>query len=411
MKTAFLSAFWLSFFLGIFILTNELLFNFWSMRNIEVEPYGLPVDSKTLEFASKDEDYVDSQQKALSKRVKRVWNEILRHFYVLAAGLLFLNLSFRNFVKTLVTNLVKTFPKYRDSVKTKEMITISFIITLFLASVFGGTLISDIENITIVGVILFYIFLFIFIIPILYFIENKLLKIYSRQLIIACYIAYFVKAISELVSVDDVNLESMMKVDIKTFSPEVQSYLKERGLEERVYAEKGEVEKSLNAALVGWGAFERIEIYGKYDELSGRELESILMHEIGHSQDHSLTKKILILFTIKLIEMCVMLKLYMVVSEKFSDELISRNGAFFALLFIYLLFINRWLFIFHKITSQVCEANADSIAKEHGYGAELANVLYDITVSSNYVIRSTQLFNALKSYHPTIYSRIEHLRA
>lgn len=409
MKTAFLGAFWLSFFLGIFILTNELIFNFWTMRNIDVKPYGLPSSSNTLKLAAKDQDFVSSQQKALSKRVKRVSNEIIRHFYVLAAGLLFLNLSLRNFIKMFITGIVKIFPKYRNNIRTKEMFTLSFIITVFLASIFGSGLLGDPESITIPGVMIFYISLFMFIIPTLYFIQNKLLKIYSTQLITACYLAYFVKAISELLSLDDVNLEAMKKVDIKTFSQEVQSYLKERGLEERVYSEKGKAEGSLNAALVGWGVFERIEIYGKHDDLSDRELESILMHEIGHSQDYSLVKKIIALFTIKLIEMYIIIKIYKVVSEKFSDDVISKNGAFFALLFIYLLFINRWLFVFHKLTSQTSEANADSIAKEHGYGIELANVLYNITINSTYLIRSTQLFNILKSYHPTIYSRVENL--
>lgn len=201
----------------------------------------------------------------------------------------------------------------------------------------------------------------------------------------------------------------MKKLDISEFSPRVIEYLKERHLQERVYGEKTKSE-TLNAAMVGWGTLERIEIYGKHKNLTNSEFEAVLMHEIGHSQDYSLFKKLAVLFAIKFAEMLIVFQLYLYVSEELSDEFVSKYGVYIVVLFLYFLFIDRWLLLFHKLTSQTSENLADFIAKSHGYGQDLAKVLFDITVKGETAIQTTWFYNALRSYHPTVYERIENLK-
>ena len=67
--------------------------------------------------------------------------------------------------------------------------------------------------------------------------------------------------------------------------------------------------------------------------------------------------------------------------------------------------------VFHKLTSQNAEINADLIAKQHGFGNDLGNVLYKITVQANESIDYTFLYNAFKSFHPTIVRRVEYLNS
>src|SRR5690606_8498397 len=103
--------------------------------------------------------------------------------------------------------------------------------------------------------------------------------IFGSKLIIACYVAYYIKAITELLDQDPVDLSELEKVPIESFSEKVQEFLRERNLQDKVYQEKNK-SKSVNAALVGWGDYERIEIYGDHDNFDKEEFESVLMHEI-----------------------------------------------------------------------------------------------------------------------------------
>ena len=64
---------------------------------------------------------------------------------------------------------------------------------------------------------------------------------------------------------------------------------------------------------------------------------------------------------------------------------------------------------YQGISYKNAENSADLIAKAHGYGQELSKVLFDITVKGETAIQSTWLFNAIRSYHPTVYERIERL--
>lgn len=413
MKSVFPLAIFISCSLGVLVLIYELINCIGVMDQINKKQVFLPFSSKAFQMASENSDFLGSQSKAIARRISSIPVDIIKHILVVLISLLILNQNIKKRAERGISSIVGTFPKLSSSSKLKEISFVSSIITMLTAVVFSGGPIlykpSRVENEIFLSVMVYCALAFIFI-PCIYIVFRKLLKVYSGRLIAAFYLAYYVKSISEFLTVDDVNLKSMKKLNITQFSTSVVDYLNERHLEKRVYGERKKSE-TLNAALVGWGSLERIEIYGNHKDLSSREFESVLMHEIGHSQDYSLFKKLGVLFTVKFIEMIIIFQLYFSVSEEYSDEFISKYGTFSIVGILYFLFMDRWLLLFHKLTSQTAENNADLIAKAHGYGDDLAKVLFNITVKGETSIQSTWFYNALRSYHPTVYERIENLKS
>lgn len=410
MKSLFDLTVWAVFLLGIYTLSYELVADIKIDISLFNPNKGLPSDSETLKIARQDDDFAPSQEKAAHKRIDKISIEILKYCCIGFSTLVFLSIFVRRIVQNMIGHMMNMVPKYSNNIRYKEINFVSLVITMFSISVFGGSF-ARLFLPRLRGYapsVILYMLIYLILIPILYIILSKLFKVYGSRFIVACYLAYFVKAITEFIVLDDVNLETMRLVDISEFSREVREYLRERHLEHRVYTEKKKSE-SLNAALVGWGHLERIEIYGEHSNLSDREFEAILMHEIGHSQDFSLLKKLGVLFALKFIEMGIVLTLYSKVSEKYSDEVITKSGSFVLLYVIYLVLMSRWLMLFHRLTSQAAERAADAIAKSHRYGKDLAKVLYNITVKGESSISTTWLYNSVKSYHPPVYDRIEYL--
>lgn len=413
MKKIFTYVISASFVFGILVLLNELVNCLKVIGQIDRKEAFLPTTSKTFQMASDNAEFANSQYKALLRRIHNIPGDIIKHICVVLVSLLILSQSIKVKAQKAVSSIVEIFPKIGNSSRMKEVCFVSFTITSIIAAVFaGGPIIFKplkAESQFFISITVYLALGFVFI-PFVYVIARKLLKVYSSRLIAACYLAYYVKSISEFLTVEDVNMQTMKKLDISVFSNTVVDYLKERHLENRIYGERKKSE-TLNAALVGWGTLERIEIYGNHKNLTDKEFEAVLMHEIGHSQDYSLFKKLSALFILKFIEMVIVLQLYLTVSEEYSDEFISKYGVFSIILILYFLFIDRWLLLFHKLTSQAAENSADLIAKAHGYGQDLAKVLFDITIRGETNIQSTKVFNALRSYHPTVYDRIEKLKS
>jgi len=413
MRTFFVTAIILSSVLGVTNLLYELHTNYALESVLLTNTPGLPPNSKTLDLIADEQKFINSQLKALKKRENRIPNEVLRYFCLLASASLFLSVYLKSKLEYAITEALAIFPKFNMLGNMKEGMLISIITTFIFASVFGDRLVTVFLSSGEIPAVsaLFYTLLCLFIFPTLYLLIRKLLCIYSDKLVIACYMAYFIKATSEFITLDDVNPATMKSVDISEFSPAVRDYLIERRLQNRVYSERIIKSQNINAALIGWGIYERIEIYGDYRQLTNGEFDAVLMHEIGHSQDYSLIKKVSVLFALKALEMLFILYIYNSGSKKFADGFMTRQGAFIVLFTMYMFFLNKWLLMAHKLVSQAAETAADSIAKTRGYGKELSKVLYDITLKGETNLQTTWLFNSLKSYHPTIYNRIEHLRA
>lgn len=410
MKSLFNITAWAAFLLGIYTLSYELVADIKFDMSLSDPSRGLPSNSETLKIARNDDNFVPSQDRASHKRIDKISVEMFKLCCIGFSALVFLNIFIRRTVQDMIECTANVIPKYSSGARYREINFVSLVITMFLVSMFGSSF-ARLFLPSLRGYapsVILYMLTYLVLLPILYLILSKLLKIYGSKFIVACYLAYFVKAITEFLTFDDVNLETMKPMDISEFSPGVREYLQERHLDHRVYTEKKKSE-SLNAALVGWGHFERIEIYGEHGNLSDREFEAILMHEIGHSQDLSLLKKLSVLFALKLVEMGIVLTLYSRISEKYSDEIITRSGSFTLLYVIYLVLMSRWLMVFHRLTSQAAEKAADTLAKNHRYGKDLAKVLYNITIKGESSLNTTWIYNSVKSYHPTVYDRIEYL--
>lgn len=390
------------------VLFNELANTFIFERSLDDSSKGLPIQSETLKLAKEDPKYSESQSKASHKRSKIISTEISRFAWMGMVSLCILTEIFKTHLISILNSIISVIPIFKNNIYIKEMYFVSLIVSMFIFSLVGWSFpkLTLKKHSLDIPPIIIYLGLFILVFPLLYVTISKLFNYYGYKFIIACYIAYYVKAISEFVTLDDVNLTKMKKVDISIFSEEVKKYLIEKHLERRVYEEIKKSE-NINAALVGWGHFERIEIYGEYSTLNMPEFEAILLHEIGHSQDYSLFKKLGVLFAIKFTELVILLALYIKISKYFTDQNISQISTFLLLYLVYLIFINRWLMMFHKLTSQMAEKNADMVAKSHSYGKNLASVLYQITIKANTNLNATFFYNSLKSYHPTIFERIE----
>lgn len=394
----------------MYTLVNELYKNIEMEKSLRQTDKGLSEKSESFKLAISDTRYVNSQRKALRKRINRIHSEIVGISCISLISLLFLNVFIKRKLTNTISRMISIIPKLENYNRFSQCVFVSLICTLLTMAVYGNSIggLLLFRKYSVFNSILAYSILMISLFPLLYFVTLKLFKIYGYKFILACYIAYFAKAISEFISMEDVDMEMMQSVDISIFGSELKNFLIEKQLENKVYAEKHKSD-SLNAALVGWGIFERIEIYGDYTKLKKDEFESILLHEVGHSKDYSLLKKILVLFLMKILEMFIIVFLYTRVSPRYKDEDLGQKSSFMVLLLIYFLFMNTWMLMIHKLTSQNAEKNADLIAKQHNYGPHLSKVLYDITISTNTNLRTTFLYNSLKSYHPSIYSRIESL--
>lgn len=410
MKAAYTTAFFLVVVLNIFVLANEFL-TAQEFRNALSGPTkGLPAGSVTFRKAYDDPRFVASEAKAVRMRISRLRSEIVRCASTVLITLLFLNGYARKCTKKLTQRQLGVIGPRTPNTNMCELnymcVLLTPIMFLTLGNMVTRALLGRMDSPVVQFI--FYVAIFAVVMPVLMLIAFKLFSVYGARIILACYIAYFVKAFSELLTQEKVDMALMERMSIDQFSETVRSFLKERGLEKRVYKERKE-SKIVNAALVGWGSNERIEIYGDHNHFNNKEFESILLHELGHSEHRSLFKKISMLFVLKIIEMAFLLLLYMRIADKYSDETISTPGAFIILYVLYLLFVSQWLFMFHRLTSQMAEVSADMIAKRLRYGEELSDVLYKISVKSEDYLFSTELYNALRSYHPTIFDRIEYL--
>ncbi|KAF9764788.1 CAAX prenyl protease 1 like protein [Nosema granulosis] len=235
-----------------------------------------------------------------------------------------------------------------------------------------------------------------------------LLQEFGARLIIAVYFAIFIKNIYEIFIEDDFDKTKLVKLDPHIFTESVQDYLEKNHLENKVYQDTNK-KKDTNAALVGMDKSARIEIYGDFNELERGQRDSILLHEIGHSEDHSLVKKLIVYFSLIYLEMIIMLFMYTSVADNMKCEHISQETAFILLSIVYFLSCREWMMFFYKLSSQRAEIAADLLAKRQGYGKQLASTLFKISVTESGFIRPSWLYNSLTAMHPSIYDRVEYL--
>jgi Zn-dependent protease with chaperone function len=363
---------------------------------------GLPPDSKTAKMASGDRGYIASQRAALRRGFEAVMGMLLETSVYMLAAALFLVDAGRRFS-------VKFSEKSFGMLFGLEMSIISCFIALYSVGFCSEYIIKVHAKDAPLGLQLLYCFAFMALgVPTVACFCIRLLRAYGVRFILACYISFFIYQLLDVFTGNEVDLGRMEKMSPDVFSEKIRGLLKRQGLSDSVYRETTPGEES-NAALVGIGKKERIEIYGSINDLSMDSIESVMMHEIGHSVYESLLRKISVYLFLVYLEMLVLVFIYTKVSGLYACDTISRDGSFLILAALYQVLIRPWFFVFYNLTSHMAEISSDMFTKEYGYGAILQRILYRITIDSRDLICSNWLFNVYTKMHPNIYSRIEYL--
>ncbi|KAH9411345.1 putative peptidase M48 domain-containing protein [Ordospora pajunii] len=402
MKHFWKGSFYVFFALTYLALSLEALNMFNVQKDLDSGKTGLEASLAANEMAKNDETYVPALRMALSKRNIEISVSLAVHTIHFLACIMFFVTSARNkslkFIDRLFGNIVKV-----------GLVFLTFMLSMLMMDVIlDYTVVLLGKNTPLATVLLICFFAVVIVFPVFVFISTKLLRIFGTSFIIACYLSYFVLEVLEIVFISGVNSAKMVKVAPAIFSESVQTVLNEQGLSQSIYREQIPG-NDVNAALIGIGSEERIEIYGSMQGIDKRELESIMMHEAGHSYHKSLTKKILVFFGLLIAELAILVFIFSKYADKFVCEGITKEYSFLALACIYFVSIRPWIFVLYNLTSQSTEVSADIITKKYNYNSILASVLYKISMQSFEFIAPSSMYNLLNSLHPSTLSRIEYL--
>ncbi|KAG5859760.1 peptidase M48 domain-containing protein [Encephalitozoon hellem] len=356
----------------------------------------------TNEMAKRDQSYSANIKKALGKRGSELLGDILVHTMHFSASILFFTEAGRLFSMKILNRI---FGGFFDL----EIVFLTIVVSMLSLNAFTEYVVCSIYKNPSLEIILVWCFFgALFVIPICIFIFIKLLRIFGANFVVSCYLSYFIMEVSDILSISNVDLTKMEKVAPNVFSENIQRLMSDRGLSDSIYREK-RPGKNVNAALIGIGNSERIEIYGKIENMDDDQLESILIHEVGHSYDRSLVKKISVFFLLLCLEILFLVVLYDNIAKEFVWGNVSKEGSFIVLICLYFASVRPWLFMLYNLTSQSAEMYADLLTKRYNYNKTLAGTLYKISVDSLDFLAPSWLYNSLNSLHPSIMSRIEYL--
>lgn len=397
-KVGFCSFFLLTYFAQVLELGN--IVN--TRSHLERGRTGLPEGRATDTMAKSDPKYIPSSRKGVEKRGMEVLEDMLKHTVYFLAACFFLTTIGRSLSMKM---LDKTF----GSLFSLEIVFLTTVISMLsLTTCVEYILHPFVKNSSFEVFLLYCFFIVVLLVPVCILLSTKLLRMFDINFIMACYFSYFILELSDILSISHVDEYKMEKVSPEIFSREVRDLIAHQRLSNAIYKEK-KPSKSVNAALIGLGSGERIEIYGKVGVMDYSQLESILIHEVGHSYHKSLAKKLSTFFVLLLLEMVFLVFLYRRVAREFACENVSKEGSFLVLACLYFASVRPWLFIIYNMTSQTAEVSADLLTKTYHYNKELANTLYKISIESFDFLTPSWLYNVLTSLHPSIMSRIEYL--
>lgn len=397
------------FFLGftLSLIVCEIFRACYKLEFLNKNKIDLPKDSATYKLASKDKHgYIKSQKKASIKKIKWLFKDLLESFVYLGIVSCFIISQIQHkllsFCEQRLNILNDSYCNFRKSeVNFVNLIFTTFIlISLWISDLYG----TKIEFVKYVFAIIFsYFFIFPFIIILILLTLRKI----GIQLIIACYLAYFIKLVPDIFTVDRVE-DGMKKITSSKFPQRIQNVLKYYHLNNDVYIEK-EPSANMNAALIGYGDKMRIEIYGDMDKLNKKKIYSVFLHELGHAYEYSLFKKATIYLSLLCIECGILVFFHKKMAKKYANEKMNNEVSFLFLLLIYKISLRPWVMILYKFMSHRSEIVSDIFTKNFDYNEELGKTLYEIGIDSYDYLTPTVLYNLLKSGHPSIYDRVEYL--
>ncbi|KAM0676785.1 hypothetical protein BDAP_002603 [Binucleata daphniae] len=379
--------------------------------NLTKGKLGLPENSSSYSLAAKDPmEYIKSQLMATHSKFRAVIADLLKHTLFIFIALLFLN---RSLQKAALKVSEKRITFINDGFRDLKRVEINYMCLVFLCYLTSVIIVSMIKSKNLdfykLGKYTFmFLGFYFFIAPIAIFVIYMALFKFHKKFIIACYVAYVVKVLPELIMDDQVDNIKMVKMNMDEFPEDIQEVLKKYDLTESVYKERTPGD-DLNAALIGYGSGKRMEIYGDPKTFGKQELYAVFLHEVGHVDEHSLVRKSAVYFTVLFVEMFLILWIYDKLSAKYTNETISFFTSFILLFFIYRILIRQWPMTANKMASQMSEINSDLFAKGYGYSDALSATLFDIGISSHDYLKPTFLYNSIRSTHPSIFSRVEYL--
>lgn len=391
---------------GVFI--HEYFLSQYYLNHVNDSTFGLSPNSGTLKLAKNEEQFQKYSTESITARKKIVLKEFCTLLAITLLSSLFIFEFLRKRSSKCMDRQLSVIDSKLASSSLSEINKIALCSVLFLAISNYNTLFRLLfSNLALsLFTFSFLVLISLFFIPILTSISIKLLYKYEAVIITILYSAHIVRLILDFMSQTSVDLSKMKKVSIDQFAIATQNLLKETKLDDKVYIEK-KMAGSVNAALVGYGKYEHIEIYGDYKQFTESEFNAILLHEIGHDKDKSLFKKFGTRLAFLIFEMFLMLGLFLVVAPAFADETTTTAGAFIFLAIIYFCLARHWIRSVHHLVSQRAETASDMLAKSKGYSTHLAAVLFRIAIDSKNYLISSYFYNLLHNLHPTVYNRIE----
>lgn len=371
---------------------------------------GLPKNSASYKLAMNTEDYSKNMEKSVDSRKLYIMEKLIGFIVYFLIGSAIMVDAIRLYIFHLSKKTINLYCKSFNNI-CKNQVAMSnifcFLFTIFYLFDYVEKFLFS-KSMTLFVKVLVVFGLYCILCPIGLIVIYFMLQQFGAKLIIAIYLSVFIKNIYEVFIQDDFNKETLRRLDPEIFTERVQQYLEKNNLSDQVYQDMNK-KKDTNAALVGMDKSARIEIYGDFNNLEEEQRDSILLHEIGHSEDHSLLKKLIIYFSLIYLEMVVMLFLYSSVANHLKCEHLSKDTSFILLSIVYFLACREWMMMFYKMSSQRAEIAADLLAKDQGYGKQLASTLFKISVTESGFIRPSWMYNALTAMHPSIYDRVEYL--
>ncbi|KAL0266122.1 UNVERIFIED_CONTAM: hypothetical protein PYX00_011838 [Menopon gallinae] len=379
-------------------------------KHLERHEPNLPPHSKTMKFAKRNmRRFVESQKKASSKRERLLYKDLCEQTLFIAISSMFLFSVLQKKLLSLSERRITILKSGGNGHNRSEINILCLLFSAYLCVHFWFSgYATEIWDAARLYMCVFFGYFFLF--PFACVVILALLRNFGVKIIVACYVAYILKTLPDIFSVDPLDKSSMVKISVKRFPDEIQKVLARYGLSDSVYGEKSPG-GSMNAALVGYGKKTRIEIYGDIDLLDEKKLLAVFLHELGHAYERSLFKKAAAYFSLVAVECSLAILLYTWISPKFTHVKLARSVVFLLMALIYKMCIRQWLFMNYKVIAQHSEVVSDYFAKRYGYNNDLASALYTIALDSHDYIRPNRLYNILRSGHPSIYDRIESLQS
>ncbi|WUR02794.1 CAAX prenyl protease domain-containing protein [Vairimorpha necatrix] len=407
MKNHYKAIFFFAFLITMLILIYEGLSLLIFSTDLKNGEYGIPKDSYTFKVAEATKIYHTSMMLAVSSRFKILKEKILLTLiYTALACCILLDLP-RKYIYKFSRNTINCYTcTYLNVDHVQVAFTNIFVFlfsTLYLSEYIETYL--GISRYNWINTILIYFMLYFLVCPCVVFCIFLLFRMFGGQLILALYISFIAKNLYEIFIEDDLS-PTLRQLSAESFSEPVEKSLLDTKLGDKVFLDVDN-SKETNAALVGLENQARIEIYGKFRDLPEKQQDSVLLHEIGHSIDHSLLKKLSVYFFIYGLELLTMLFLYNKGPKIFESEDLSKTTCFILLFIIYEISMKELIMAFYKLSSQRAETAADMWAKRAGFGEELSKSLLYISIQEASYIRPTYLYNAIYAMHPSIFSRVE----